>query len=147
MVQRLLLAMTLSCTPWSIASLSILQSQELPATQVVDLFSRQCISSRWSSLQYMSLLFIGMLVVISVRGFLTNLMKELKVNYPDFALVLEGNDDGLPQFSTIQCNLEVGSYIQDRAAEILQEMQTLSAFSFSPKIFFVQLMSNLFLII
>ncbi|KAJ6796066.1 putative cadmium/zinc-transporting ATPase HMA1, chloroplastic isoform X1 [Iris pallida] len=52
-------------------------------------------------------------------------VKELKDNYPDFALVLEGDDDGPPQFSNLNYtkipvfDLEVGSYILVRAGEVV----------------------------
>ncbi|RVW79947.1 hypothetical protein CK203_047493 [Vitis vinifera] len=36
--------------------------------------------SLFSVVQYISLLFIGMLIVISVRGFLSNLMKQLNLH-------------------------------------------------------------------
>ncbi|KAJ6794952.1 putative cadmium/zinc-transporting ATPase HMA1, chloroplastic isoform X1 [Iris pallida] len=52
-------------------------------------------------------------------------VKELKDNHPDFALMLEANDDGPPQFSNLNYrkipvhDLEVGCYILVRAGEVV----------------------------
>ena len=51
-------------------------------------------------------------------------VKELKDNHPDFALVLEVDDDGQPQLIELNykkipvCDLEVGSHILVRAGEV-----------------------------
>lgn len=51
-------------------------------------------------------------------------VKELKDSHPEFALVLEGNDDEVPQFSESEYNkvpvreVEVGSYLLVRAGEV-----------------------------
>ena len=51
-------------------------------------------------------------------------VKELKENYPDFALVLEVDNEKPPNFSDLSYkevpvnNLEVGSYILVKAGEV-----------------------------
>lgn len=51
-------------------------------------------------------------------------VKELKDNFPDYALLLDVNGDEPPQFSKLDyakvpvCDLEVGSYILVRAGEV-----------------------------
>lgn len=51
-------------------------------------------------------------------------VKELMENYPDFALLLEVNDDAPPKFTKLDYikvpvrDLEVGSYILVRAGEV-----------------------------
>lgn len=51
-------------------------------------------------------------------------VKELRENYPDYALLLDVNDGVAPQFTNLDykkvpvCDLEVGSYILVRAGEV-----------------------------
>jgi Cd2+/Zn2+-exporting ATPase len=61
-------------------------------------------------------------------------VKELKENYPDFALVLDMTDDNLPNTSDLEYkrvpvhDVEVGSYIFVGAGEVCDS--SLIAFSF-----------------